>query len=124
MRRPVSPPDYRNDAVLLYAAFMAKSIDQKLAASKHKQFVGQQLMLAREAIGHSQTSLAREYGMKAPNKLNQWERGLYYPDPWFLKMFADDYGFTTDYFYRGVRAGVSAERADDLRRAAAGKVAA
>ena len=57
------------------------------------------------------------------NRLNQWERGLYYPDPWFLKNVADDWGFTMDYFYRGARGGVSDERAADLRRAAAGKKA-
>jgi transcriptional regulator with XRE-family HTH domain len=103
---------------------MRKSTGDKLIASQHKEFVGRQLMLAREALGLTQTALAREYAMKAPNRLNQWEKGLYYPDPWFLRMFCEDYGFTTDYFYRGVRSGVSAERADDLRRVKTAKQAA
>jgi len=100
-----------------YLVAMAKTARDKIKASEHKEFVGRHLMLAREAVGLTQARLARAYGME-PNKLNQWERGLYYPEPWFLSRLCDDYGFTTDWFYRGVMAGVSAERADDLRRAA------
>jgi transcriptional regulator with XRE-family HTH domain len=78
-------------------------IGDRIQASQHKVLVGHQLMLAREAVGLTQAKMARAYGM-SPNKLNQWEHGLYYPEPLFLKSLCDDYGFTTDWFYRGVRA--------------------
>ena len=101
--------------VARYLRAMAKTARARLNASNHKEFVGTQLAIARTSLGFSQAALARKYDMK-PNKLNQWERGLYYPEPWFMKQFCDDFGFTMDWFFRGMKAGVSAERADDLRR--------
>lgn len=103
-----------------YVSAMPKTPDQQLTVSLHKEFVGRQLMLAREALGMTHAALAREYGMKASNRLNQWEAGHYYPDPWFLKQLCDDKGFTMDWFYRGLKAGVSDARAADLRRVEAG----
>jgi transcriptional regulator with XRE-family HTH domain len=99
-----------------YLAGVRKTPGDRVRSSQYKEFIGHQLMLAREAVGLTQAKMARKYEM-SPNKLNQWERGLYYPDPWFLKSFCNDYGFTTDWFYRGLKGGVSSERADDLRRA-------
>jgi len=95
----------------------------KLEKDAHKRFVGEQLSYARSALGLGQAELGRKYGI-AQNKLNQWEAGLYYPDPRFLAQFSQDYGWTMDYFYRGEMAAVSVARADDLRRAGAGKVGA
>lgn len=112
----VRQTEWGETGVLGYFQGMAKSVQDRVVASSHKEFVGDQLRLAREALGLSQAALARQYGMKASNKLNQWERGLYYPEPWFMKRLCDDYGFTMDWFYRGMKAGVSAERAADLRR--------
>lgn len=93
----------------------------KQGASALKVRVGRNLALAREALGRTQSQLAREYadfGITPP-KLNQWEAGLHYPDPFFLAQLCDDYGFTMDWFYRGLKAGVSVERAADLRQAEA-----
>lgn len=101
---------------------MAKTSESRITAATHKEAIGQNLILAREALKMKQVDLARELGI-ASNKLNQWEQGLYYPDPWLLKKLCDDHGFTMDWFYRGVRAGVSAERAADLRRVEAAAVA-
>lgn len=124
MDLPIRQSDCPDASGGAYHRRVTKTAMDKIAASRHKEFVGRQLVLAREAIGRTQTQLAREFGMKASNKLNQWERGLYYPEPWFLKQLSDHYGFTMDFFYRGVRAGVSSERVDDLRRAEAGKMVA
>jgi transcriptional regulator with XRE-family HTH domain len=87
----------------------------RIAKSDHKVFVGRNLALARTALGKSQAALARDLGI-ASNKLNQWEAGLYYPDPFLLLQVCDDHGFTMDWFYRGVLAGVAEQRAADLRR--------
>jgi DNA-binding transcriptional regulator YiaG len=94
---------------------MAMSLEARTKRANHKEFVGQNLVDARKAVGLKQAQLARKLGI-TPNKLNQWEAGLYYPDPWLLKQLCEDYGFTMDWFYRRIRAGVSSERVDDLRR--------
>jgi transcriptional regulator with XRE-family HTH domain len=102
---------------------MAKTPESRIIASTHKEAVGQNLTKARMALGKIQIELARELGIKS-NKLNQWEQGIYYPDPWILKRLCEDHGFTMDWFYRGVRSGVSVERADDLKRVEAAGVPA
>lgn len=96
---------------------MAKTPQQLISASDFKRRVGESLILARESLGQAQAPFARTYGL-APNKLNQWEAGLYYPDPQFLIRLCADWGFTMDWFYRRVLAGVSVERADGLRQVA------
>ena len=90
---------------------------KRLDESDHRRQVGERLVLAREAVGKRQVDWAREYGLPTHSKLANWEAGTHYPSPWFLAQVCEDYGFTMDWFYRGVRAGVSAARADDLRRA-------
>lgn len=97
---------------------MAKTPSDQIKAATHKEFVGENLTRARKAVGLNQTAFAKELGV-TPNRLNQWEAGLYYPDPWRLGQFCEDRGFTMDWFYRRILAGVSSERVADLRRVAA-----
>lgn len=97
---------------------MAKTPSDRIKAATHKEFVGENLTRARKAVGMTQTKMATELGV-TPNRLNQWEAGLYYPDPWRLGQFCEDHGFTMDWFYRRVMGGVSSERVDDLKRVAA-----
>jgi DNA-binding transcriptional regulator YiaG len=94
---------------------MSKPLSARNTRATHKEFVGENLVTARLALRRSQAALARELKI-APNKLNQWEKGLYYPDPWLLKQLCEDHGFTMDWFYRRLRASVSAELAADLKR--------
>jgi len=94
---------------------MGKRASTKIAITAYKEFVGQNLIDARKSLGWSQARFARELGVSG-NQLNQWEKGLYYPNPWYIKRFCDNHSFTMDWFYRRIRAGVSAERADDLRQ--------
>lgn len=84
------------------------------AASRLKRQIGENLALAREAVGASQADWVRQYHLN-PAKISEWERGKYYPDPAFLVRLCDDYGFTMDWFYRRLKAGVSSARAADLR---------
>lgn len=100
-----------------YLRRMAKTDGDKVAIEAHKEFVGHQIGLAIKALGTNQSKVASDYGLSGTNRLNQWIKGLYYPDPYFLKRFCDDTGFTTDFFYRGLRGGVSSARVDDLRAA-------
>jgi transcriptional regulator with XRE-family HTH domain len=95
----------------------AKSPEDRMNSALHKEAVGENLAKARASLKITQSAFGKRYGI-AQNKLNQWESGKYYPDPWFLKKLCEDYGFTTDWFYRGVMAGVSDERADGLRQLA------
>ena len=101
---------------------VAKTFEQLVIASDHKAEVGKNLRLARESLGISQAKMARNYGFAA-NRLNQWEAGIYYPDPYFLSSFCRDFGFSMDWFYRGQMGAVSASRVDDLRAAIAADAA-
>lgn len=85
----------------------------------HKEFVGHNLMIAREALQATQAQWTRDYALGSASKINQWERGKYYPNPWFLIRLCADHGLTMDWFYRGQRAGVASSVAADLRRAEA-----
>lgn len=98
---------------------MKTSLAERLRKTAYKEFVGENLIAARKAMKLKQAAFARKLGI-APNKLAQWESGLHYPDPWVLRAFCDETGFTMDWFYRRVRSGVSSERADDLKRAEVG----
>jgi hypothetical protein len=83
----------------------------------HKVFVGNNLRLAIEALGLSQAEFSRRTKI-ATNKLHNYLRGDNYPDPLWLARVCDEFGLTTDWFYRGVRAGVAAAVAENLRAAA------
>lgn len=85
----------------------------------HRKFVGRNIMLARTAVGCKQVDWSRKYGLGAGSKLANWEAGAHYPNVWVLLQICDDYGFTLDWFFRGVLSGVTSERADGLRKAEA-----
>jgi transcriptional regulator with XRE-family HTH domain len=103
---------------------MAKGI-RNVADADHRRFVGENIALARSAVGKRQIDWARAYPtwITSPGKLANWENGDHYPPPVFLARLCDDYGFTMDWFYRRRLAGVSAELADGLRQAVAETVA-
>jgi hypothetical protein len=82
----------------------------------HKTFVGNNLRIAIDALGLSQAEFCRRTGI-APNKLSNYLRGDNYPDPIWLVRVCDEFGLTTDWFYRGARAGVAAGVAAYLRAA-------
>jgi len=88
-----------------------------MSPTPHKVFVGNNLRLAIDALGLSQAEFARRTQI-ATNKLHNYLRGDNYPDPLWLSRVCDEFGFTTDWFYRGVRAGVAAGVAEHLRVAA------
>src|SRR5882757_9853263 len=100
----ISPPSFRPSEASFGARTVIlgpvpKSPETRAALSTHKEFVGQNLTDARKAIRWSQAKLAKEWGIGQP-RVNQWEAGLYYPDPWLLVKFCEDHGFTMDWFYR------------------------
>lgn len=94
---------------------------RRMREDEHRRMVGENLRLAREAVGKRQVDWVRDYGLRSSGRLGNWEAGDHYPPPMFLVQLCEDYGFTTDFFYRGQMAGVSASRADDLRRVEADK---
>jgi DNA-binding transcriptional regulator YiaG len=85
-----------------------------MPATHHKVFVGNNLRLAIEALGLSQAEFARRTQI-SPNKLHNYLRGANYPEPYWLTKVCDDFGLTVDWFYRGIRAGVAAGVAANLR---------
>ena len=85
------------------SARRAKRILQAMAelvemAPRH--LVGLRIKAAREALGRSQAEVCRALEI-APNKWNQWESGKYPPDPFVMARFADIYGVSLDWVYRG-----------------------
>ena len=54
-----------------YLAAVPKAASDRIKSSQHKEYVGHQLMLAREAVGLIKPKWLGSYGM-SPNKLNQW----------------------------------------------------
>jgi transcriptional regulator with XRE-family HTH domain len=121
--RPIRPSEVSRVRARDSLGPMAKTPEERITSSAHKEFVGQNLADARKALRKTQAKMAEEMGL-AQNKLSQWESGLFYPDPWKLKQLCEDHGFTMDWFYRRIRSGVSVERADDLRRVEAEGAAA
>ena len=83
----------------------------------HKISVGNNLRLCIEALGLSQAEFARRTDI-APNKLHNYLRGQNYPEPQWLVRVCEEFGLTTDWFYRGSRAGVASNVAESLQAVA------
>jgi transcriptional regulator with XRE-family HTH domain len=64
--------------------------------------VGNNIELARTALGKSQADLQREYPqyLTTRTKLSAWENGDALASAVFLIALCDDYGFTMDFFMR------------------------
>jgi Predicted transcriptional regulators len=65
--------------------------------------IGRRLAAAREARGLTQAEVSRALGCK-PNTWSVYESGRRMPDPELMAKFADRFGITCDWVYRGVRA--------------------
>lgn len=72
---------------------------------QYRQQVGERIRIAIDAIGISYAEAASQMGIY-PSKLGNWMRGDNYPDPLILTDFASRHLLTTDWFYRGVVAGL------------------
>jgi transcriptional regulator with XRE-family HTH domain len=79
----------------------------------HKRMVARNLMLAREALGMRQTDFAKRIGMTAQQLWNV-ESGRSYPPPVAIKRACEEFGFSADWFYRGIRAGTAGDVASSL----------
>jgi transcriptional regulator with XRE-family HTH domain len=86
-----------------------------MSESLHRAQVGRRLRAAIEALGVSQTEVAKGLEI-TPSKLGNWLRGDNYPAEWFVKRFCDRYGVTTEWIYRGIVTGMASELADTLWR--------
>jgi transcriptional regulator with XRE-family HTH domain len=74
-----------------------------MTKSVHKRQVGKNLRLIREALGLSQRELAERYGLTDKSQVSNWERGLNYPDPYFVWRFFEIDGVTADWVFLGKR---------------------
>jgi transcriptional regulator with XRE-family HTH domain len=68
---------------------------------------GKRLARAREALDLSQVEICRAIGI-GETTWNNWEKGKRRPDPIALVRFANTYGITLDYIYRGDTQGLTA----------------
>ncbi len=70
-----------------------------------KSEVGERLRRALAALGLKQAEVARAFGVDR-GRLDRGVSGDHFPSLPFLAVLCDRYGFTMDWFYRGVVAGV------------------
>lgn len=89
-----------------------------MSKTLHKQQVGQNLRIVREALGMSQAQMATRFGMTDKSKLSHYERGVHYPDPYFVWLLWTEEGITADWIYLGQKRGLPSWVADGLRPAA------
>ena len=83
---------------------------------EHKRLVARNVMLAREGLGMRPSDFARRIGLTQPQLWNI-EQGLSYPPPTAILKACTEFGFSADWFYRGIRAGSTEEVASKLREA-------
>ncbi len=87
-------------------------------AALHKRRVGENLKMAREALGLSQPQLATRFSLGDDSKVSNWERGLNYPDPFFIWRLWQEERITADWVYLRQTRGLPSDLADSLREAA------
>lgn len=67
--------------------------------------IGRRITQAREALGLSQVEVCRMIEV-GETTWNNWEQGKRRPDPLVMVRFAENYGITLDWVYRGDREGL------------------
>lgn len=70
--------------------------------------VGRRLAASREALGLTQTELAKALNCKQ-NTWSVYESGLRMPDPELMALYADRFGISCDWIYRGYRGSLPAD---------------
>jgi len=70
--------------------------------------IGRRLAAARVALEKTQAEISRALGCK-PNTWSVYESGDRMPDPETMALFADKFGITTDWVYRGYRGSLPAD---------------
>jgi DNA-binding XRE family transcriptional regulator len=67
------------------------------------QEVGRNLRLVREALGWTQQQMAEKFDLGDKSKVSNWERGLNYPDPYFVLHLWTKHRISADFIYLGER---------------------
>lgn len=78
----------------------------KRRSSDIKADVARRLVAARKVVWDSGPDCARALGVH-PNTWRGFESGEKYPDPYWVVVFCDKTGFTTDFIYRGMFKGIA-----------------
>jgi transcriptional regulator with XRE-family HTH domain len=86
----------------------------RMSDAEFKQFVCKNLKLARLATGLRLAAFARRLEV-SPQALANYEAGYRIPPPQALVRACEEFGFTADWFYRGLRQGLAHELAIKLR---------
>jgi transcriptional regulator with XRE-family HTH domain len=87
-----------------------------MSKTAYKEFVCGNLALAREAIGMPLGEFARRIGV-SPQQLANYENGDAYPDRIAVVRACEEFGFSCDWFYRGLRSGLADHLAGKLLQA-------
>ena len=77
----------------------------KISISEHRCEVGQNIMLAREALGLQPKQFGEPVGLKS-SALWNIETGKAYPSVYMIAKLCEEYGFTADYFLFGRRSSL------------------
>lgn len=82
-----------------------RSTSKKPRPRDIKSDIAKRLLWTREILFETQTACA--LALDVPISTYQhWEKGGRYPDPYILVKYATEYGFTTDWIYRGRLRGI------------------
>jgi hypothetical protein len=95
----------------------------RITRAWHKEMVGRNLTLAREALGSTRNDWIAQYGKSHgvyASKLCMWEGGVSYPDLFFLMGLCEDHGLTLDWLFRGDLRGLPSDLASALAPGAVG----
>lgn len=91
----LKPPTAANMAPLMH-----------MTKEQYRRFVGQNLRLAREALGMTQAEVCSLYGLKDKSKLSHWERGVHEPDILFIFQLHQTQRIDPNWIYLGDRSAL------------------
>lgn len=94
----------------------------EMTEQEYREEVASRLAIAIEALGITQVQAARDMDI-IPQRLANWVKGLYLPDPYRLFLFYQARRVTPDWIWLGDQGGLSARVADNLASVLAGKQA-
>lgn len=77
-----------------------------MTPDRYRKFVGENLKLARVALGMSQAEMAARYELGDKSRLSHWERGVHEPDIWFIFRLFRDQRVDPNWIYLGDKAAL------------------
>ena len=90
----------------------------KMTPTQHREAVGRNIMVVREALGLAPKQFGAPVGLKSPALWNI-ETGTAYPNLYVLARICEEYGVTADFILFGRRGALPRDLAEKLAAAEA-----